>query len=63
MTRHIKRSFTAEAVVVGIIFSLVFGLIVGLALGLLFKDAVVGLVAGAIVTLFSMDVIFRGTND
>jgi hypothetical protein len=58
--RRIVRSFTAEAIVIGILASLVIGAIAGLAMGLLLNSICAGLLFLVIIMLLSIDVIFQG---
>lgn len=60
--RRIVRSFTAEAIIIGILASFVIGAIAGLAMGLLLNSICAGLLFLVIIMLFSIDVIFRGTE-
>ena len=57
-----RKVFTAEAILVGCLFSLVIGLIVGLAAGLMTNSYGVGVFVGVILFFFSVDMIFRGSD-
>jgi hypothetical protein len=60
--RGFKRVYTAEAVLVGCAIGLVTGFLVGLAAALLTASVGIGVLVGAVMFLFSLDVMFNGTE-
>jgi NADH:ubiquinone oxidoreductase subunit 6 (subunit J) len=60
--RGFKRVYTVEAVVVGCLFAFIAGFLVGLAAALLTASVGIGVLVGAVMFLFSLDVMFNGTE-
>lgn len=62
MTHRMKRVFSWEAVLIAWLFSLVVGTVVGLATGLIVQSACIGVLAGASMVLFSLSILFNGSD-
>lgn len=62
MPRHIKRVFSFEAVLVGCVFCTVIAIIFGVGAGLLLQSFGFGLFIGGVMWLFSIEMIFRGSD-
>ncbi len=63
MPRYIKRTFTAEAIAIGCLFSFVVGFVVAMATAIVTQSLGFAAWVGGFMCLFSMDVIFRGRNE
>ena len=62
MRSYSKRVFTGQAIFAGVVGSLLAGTVVGLAGGLLTQTVSIGVGVGAVMFLFSLDVIFRSAE-